>query len=87
MNYANEHRPHFTWHLGGVLNISNEVFSNLLITADPSELFAVSPQQGEVVDVQYGSMDDLRRAKDSSNFTNQIAVVKLGQAPLLYKVR
>lgn len=39
------------------------------------------------MDVQYGSVEDLRRAKDSMNLTNQIAVVKLGQAPLLYKVR
>lgn len=46
----------------------------------------VSGQQGEVVDIQYGSLDDLRRAKDAGNITNQIAVVKLGQAPLLYKV-
>ncbi|KAI3368108.1 hypothetical protein L3Q82_007837 [Scortum barcoo] len=47
---------------------------------------AVGSLQGEVVDVQYGSVDDLRRAKDSMNLTNQIAVVKLGQAPLLYKL-
>lgn len=46
----------------------------------------VSGHQGEVVDVQYGGVDDLRRAKDTVNLTNQIAVVKLGQAPLLYKV-
>uniref|UniRef100_UPI0037E7ACF9 inactive N-acetylated-alpha-linked acidic dipeptidase-like protein 2 n=1 Tax=Semicossyphus pulcher TaxID=241346 RepID=UPI0037E7ACF9 len=47
---------------------------------------AVGSVQGEVVDVQYGRVDDLRRAKDSLNLTNQIAVVKLGQAPLLYKL-
>ncbi|XP_047444157.1 inactive N-acetylated-alpha-linked acidic dipeptidase-like protein 2 [Mugil cephalus] len=47
---------------------------------------AVGSVQGEVVDVQYGSVDDLRRAKDTLNLTNQIAVVKLGQAPLLYKL-
>ncbi|XP_034439527.1 inactive N-acetylated-alpha-linked acidic dipeptidase-like protein 2 [Hippoglossus hippoglossus] len=47
---------------------------------------AVGSLQGEVVDVQYGSVDDLRRAKDSLNLTNRIAVVKLGQAPLLYKL-
>ncbi|XP_036969592.1 inactive N-acetylated-alpha-linked acidic dipeptidase-like protein 2 isoform X2 [Acanthopagrus latus] len=47
---------------------------------------AVGSLQGEVVDVKYGSVDDLRRAKDSLNLTNQIAVVKLGQAPLLYKL-
>lgn len=46
----------------------------------------VSGHQGEVVDIQYGSLDDLRRARDGGNITNQIAVVKLGQAPLLYKV-
>lgn len=39
-----------------------------------------------MVDIQYGSLDDLRRAKDAGNLTNQIAVVKLGKAPLLYKV-
>eukprot|EP00064_Thunnus_orientalis_P014039 superscaffoldBa00002382_g14080 len=42
--------------------------------------------QGEVVDVQYASVDDLRRARESLNLTNQIALVKLGQAPLLYKL-
>ncbi|XP_029356848.1 inactive N-acetylated-alpha-linked acidic dipeptidase-like protein 2 isoform X3 [Echeneis naucrates] len=47
---------------------------------------AVGTLQGEVVDVQYGSVDDLRRAKDSLNLTKQIALVKLGQAPLLYKL-
>ncbi|CAJ1059676.1 inactive N-acetylated-alpha-linked acidic dipeptidase-like protein 2 [Xyrichtys novacula] len=47
---------------------------------------AVGSVQGEVVDLQYASVDDLRRAKDSLNLTNQIAVVKLGQAPLLYKL-
>ncbi|XP_067454051.1 inactive N-acetylated-alpha-linked acidic dipeptidase-like protein 2 isoform X1 [Thunnus thynnus] len=47
---------------------------------------AVGSLQGEVVDVQYASVDDLRRAKESLNLTNQIALVKLGQAPLLYKL-
>ncbi|KAM6921203.1 inactive N-acetylated-alpha-linked acidic dipeptidase-like protein 2 [Xenentodon cancila] len=42
--------------------------------------------QGQVVDVQYGSVEDLRRAKETLNLTNQIAVVKLGKAPLLYKL-
>ncbi|CAK6981824.1 inactive N-acetylated-alpha-linked acidic dipeptidase-like protein 2, partial [Scomber scombrus] len=41
---------------------------------------------GELVDVQYASVDDLRRARETLNLTNQIAVVKLGQAPLLYKL-
>uniref|UniRef100_A0A8C7X7I3 N-acetylated alpha-linked acidic dipeptidase like 2 n=1 Tax=Oryzias sinensis TaxID=183150 RepID=A0A8C7X7I3_9TELE len=47
---------------------------------------ATGSVQGELVDVQYGSVDDLRRAKDTLNLTNQIAVVKLGKAPLLYKL-
>ncbi|KAK2836035.1 hypothetical protein Q5P01_016519 [Channa striata] len=47
---------------------------------------AVGSLQGEAVDVQYATVDDLRRAKDSMNLTNQIAVVKLGRAPLLYKL-
>uniref|UniRef100_A0A3P8U1G1 N-acetylated alpha-linked acidic dipeptidase like 2 n=1 Tax=Amphiprion percula TaxID=161767 RepID=A0A3P8U1G1_AMPPE len=47
---------------------------------------AAGSVQGEVVDIQYASVDDLRRAKDSLNLTNQIAVVKLGQAPLLNKL-
>lgn len=71
-------------HLGTTFDYrAFHVFSTCL----PLSLCAVSPHQGEVVDVQYGSADDLRRAKDSLNLTNQIAVVKLGQAPLLYKVR
>ncbi|XP_029988604.1 inactive N-acetylated-alpha-linked acidic dipeptidase-like protein 2 [Sphaeramia orbicularis] len=47
---------------------------------------AVGSLQGEVVDVQYGGVDELRRAKESLNITNQIAVLKLGKAPLLYKL-
>ncbi|KAF3691342.1 Inactive N-acetylated-alpha-linked acidic dipeptidase-like protein 2 [Channa argus] len=47
---------------------------------------AVGSLQGELVDTQYASVDDLRKAKDSMNLTNQIAVVKLGRAPLLYKL-
>ncbi|KAK7889275.1 hypothetical protein WMY93_024835 [Mugilogobius chulae] len=40
---------------------------------------------GEVVDVNYGSVEDLRKVKQKMNVTNQIAVMKLGRAPLLYK--
>ncbi|XP_054605582.1 inactive N-acetylated-alpha-linked acidic dipeptidase-like protein 2 isoform X2 [Nothobranchius furzeri] len=47
---------------------------------------AAGSVQGEVVDVQYGSVDDLKRAKENLNLTNQIAAVKLGRAPLLYKL-
>lgn len=49
-------------------------------------VLCVSGHQGEVVDIQYGSLDDMRRAKDAGNLTNRIAVVKIGQVPLLYKV-
>uniref|UniRef100_A0A3Q2FPV1 N-acetylated alpha-linked acidic dipeptidase like 2 n=1 Tax=Cyprinodon variegatus TaxID=28743 RepID=A0A3Q2FPV1_CYPVA len=48
--------------------------------------YAAYSAVGSLVDVQYGSVENLRRAKDSLNLTNQIAVVKLGQAPLLYKL-
>ncbi|KAM9385437.1 inactive N-acetylated-alpha-linked acidic dipeptidase-like protein 2 [Pholidichthys leucotaenia] len=47
---------------------------------------AVGSVQGEVVDVQYAAAEDLRRAKHLLNLTGQIAAVKLGQAPLLYKL-
>lgn len=47
---------------------------------------AVGSLQGEVVDVQYGSVDDLLRVKQSRNVTSQIALMKLGRAPLLYKL-
>ena len=40
----------------------------------------------EVVDVQYGNLEDIRRVSATMNVTKQIAVLKLGQAPLLYKV-
>ncbi|XP_055364304.1 inactive N-acetylated-alpha-linked acidic dipeptidase-like protein 2 isoform X2 [Betta splendens] len=47
---------------------------------------AIGSLQGEVVDVQYAGLDDLRRVKYSLNLTSQIAAVKLGKAPLLYKL-
>uniref|UniRef100_A0A8B9HFV2 Uncharacterized protein n=1 Tax=Astyanax mexicanus TaxID=7994 RepID=A0A8B9HFV2_ASTMX len=45
---------------------------------------AVGTLEAEVVDVQYGSSEDLRRIRAEMNVTNKIAVLKLGQAPLLY---
>ncbi|KAL1022464.1 hypothetical protein UPYG_G00028030 [Umbra pygmaea] len=39
-----------------------------------------------VVDIQYGGLEDLRRARTTGNDTNQIVLLKLGQAPLLYKL-
>ncbi|XP_057218073.1 inactive N-acetylated-alpha-linked acidic dipeptidase-like protein 2 isoform X2 [Triplophysa rosa] len=44
---------------------------------------AVGSLEAEVVDVQYGSPEDLRRAQ---NVSNKIALMKLGQAPLIYKL-
>uniref|UniRef100_A0A3Q3WL08 Uncharacterized protein n=1 Tax=Mola mola TaxID=94237 RepID=A0A3Q3WL08_MOLML len=63
----------------GLNDLPKQQFSYAAYSADGS-------LQGEVVDVQYGSVDDLKRAKNSRNLTNQIAVVKLGKAPLLYKL-
>lgn len=42
--------------------------------------------EGEVIDVGYGKADDLKRIKKMKNTTNQIALLKLGKLPLLYKV-
>uniref|UniRef100_A0AAV2KSP4 Uncharacterized protein n=1 Tax=Knipowitschia caucasica TaxID=637954 RepID=A0AAV2KSP4_KNICA len=42
--------------------------------------------EGEVLDVRYGTVEDLRRVKQSMNSTKPIAVMKLGRAPLLYKL-
>ncbi|XP_026076711.1 inactive N-acetylated-alpha-linked acidic dipeptidase-like protein 2 isoform X1 [Carassius auratus] len=47
---------------------------------------AVGNLVAEVVDVQYGSPEDLRRVQASANVTNKIALLKLGQFPLLYKL-
>lgn len=42
--------------------------------------------QAEIIDVSYGNADDLKRIKNMRNITNQIALLKLGKLPLLYKV-
>lgn len=42
--------------------------------------------QAELVDVQYGTMEDLIRIQAITNVTKKIALLKLGQSPLLYKV-
>ncbi|NXH56281.1 NADL2 protein, partial [Rhabdornis inornatus] len=42
--------------------------------------------EAELVDVQYGTMEDLIRVKAITNVTKKIALLKLGQSPLLYKV-
>ncbi|XP_028821550.1 inactive N-acetylated-alpha-linked acidic dipeptidase-like protein 2, partial [Denticeps clupeoides] len=47
---------------------------------------AVGSLEAEVVDVQYGSRNDLIDAKALTNVTSKIAVMKLGHEPLLYKL-
>ncbi|XP_053429268.1 inactive N-acetylated-alpha-linked acidic dipeptidase-like protein 2 [Nycticebus coucang] len=42
--------------------------------------------KAEVIDVSYGTADDLKRIKIMKNVTNQIALLKLGKLPLLYKI-
>ncbi|NXP87727.1 NADL2 protein, partial [Passerina amoena] len=42
--------------------------------------------EAELVDVQYGTMEDLIRIQAITNVTKKIALLKLGQSPLLYKV-
>ncbi|KAI2532485.1 NAALADL2 isoform 4, partial [Pan troglodytes] len=41
----------------------------------------------EVIDVSYGMADDLKRIRKIKNVTNQIALLKLGKLPLLYKMK
>ncbi|XP_054840173.1 inactive N-acetylated-alpha-linked acidic dipeptidase-like protein 2 [Eublepharis macularius] len=40
----------------------------------------------EIVDVQYGTVEDLLRIPDITNVTHRIALLKLGCLPLLYKL-
>ncbi|NWV46423.1 NADL2 protein, partial [Daphoenositta chrysoptera] len=42
--------------------------------------------EAELVDVQYGTVEDLIRVQAITNVTKKIALLKLGQLPLLYKV-
>ncbi|XP_072350778.1 inactive N-acetylated-alpha-linked acidic dipeptidase-like protein 2 [Scyliorhinus torazame] len=42
--------------------------------------------EAEIVDVQYGTIDDLLRLQSNTNYTKKIALIKLGKAPLLYKL-
>ncbi|NWR31039.1 NADL2 protein, partial [Tachuris rubrigastra] len=42
--------------------------------------------EAELVDVQYGTMEDLIRIQAITNVTKKIALMKLGQSPLLYKL-
>ncbi|XP_041066817.1 inactive N-acetylated-alpha-linked acidic dipeptidase-like protein 2 isoform X1 [Carcharodon carcharias] len=42
--------------------------------------------EAEIIDVQYGTINDLVRLQSSTNVTKKIALIKLGKAPLLYKL-
>ncbi|XP_040610555.1 inactive N-acetylated-alpha-linked acidic dipeptidase-like protein 2 isoform X1 [Mesocricetus auratus] len=42
--------------------------------------------QGDVIDVSYGTADDFKRITKLKNTANQIALLKLGKLPLLYKL-
>ncbi|XP_032487066.1 inactive N-acetylated-alpha-linked acidic dipeptidase-like protein 2 isoform X2 [Phocoena sinus] len=57
---------------------------------DPLYSYAAYSASGtlkaEVIDVSYGNADDLNRIKKMKNVTNQIALLKLGKLPLLYKL-
>uniref|UniRef100_A0A3P8XYI9 N-acetylated alpha-linked acidic dipeptidase like 2 n=1 Tax=Esox lucius TaxID=8010 RepID=A0A3P8XYI9_ESOLU len=47
---------------------------------------AAGSLEAVVVDVQYGGLEDLRRASTTMNVTHQIVLLKLGKTPLLYKL-
>ncbi|XP_048670217.1 inactive N-acetylated-alpha-linked acidic dipeptidase-like protein 2 isoform X3 [Marmota marmota marmota] len=57
---------------------------------DPLYSYAAYSAKGtleaEVIDVSYGTADDLKMIKKVKNITNQIALLKLGKLPLLYKI-
>uniref|UniRef100_A0A7M4ER57 N-acetylated alpha-linked acidic dipeptidase like 2 n=1 Tax=Crocodylus porosus TaxID=8502 RepID=A0A7M4ER57_CROPO len=42
--------------------------------------------EAELVDVQYGTVEDLVQIRVITNVANKIALLKLGQSPLLYKL-
>ncbi|XP_060690127.1 inactive N-acetylated-alpha-linked acidic dipeptidase-like protein 2 isoform X2 [Hemiscyllium ocellatum] len=42
--------------------------------------------EAEIIDVQYGTIDDLLQLQSSTDVTKKIALIKLGKAPLLYKL-
>uniref|UniRef100_A0A8B9D1B1 N-acetylated alpha-linked acidic dipeptidase like 2 n=1 Tax=Anser brachyrhynchus TaxID=132585 RepID=A0A8B9D1B1_9AVES len=42
--------------------------------------------EAELVDIQYGTIEDLIRIQAITNVTKKIALLKLGQSPLLYKL-
>ncbi|KAM8953122.1 inactive N-acetylated-alpha-linked acidic dipeptidase-like protein 2 [Pelodytes ibericus] len=42
--------------------------------------------EGEIIDVQYGTVADLQQVTQAKNVTNSLALLKLGLLPLLYKL-
>ncbi|XP_069753041.1 inactive N-acetylated-alpha-linked acidic dipeptidase-like protein 2 isoform X3 [Narcine bancroftii] len=42
--------------------------------------------EAEIIDVQYGMIEDLLRLQSRTNVTQKIALIKLGQAPFLHKL-
>ncbi|NXJ15092.1 NADL2 protein, partial [Odontophorus gujanensis] len=42
--------------------------------------------EAELVDIQYGTIEDLIQVQTTTNVTKKIALMKLGQSPLLYKL-
>lgn len=54
--------------------------------SDRYNLNFVFSLQAELVDIQYGTVEDLIRIQAITNVTKKIALLKLGQSPLLYKV-
>lgn len=54
--------------------------------SDRYSLNFVFSLQAELVDIQYGTVEDLIRIQAITNVTKKIALLKLGQSPLLYKV-
>lgn len=60
--------------------------ANYLVSGFKYSLNDLFHLQAELVDVQYGTVEDLVQIRVITNVTNKIALLKLGQSPLLYKV-
>lgn len=58
-------------------------YCNLTEKKKQCPIFSV---KAELVDVQYGSSEDLRRIQTEVNVTNKIALLKIGPVPLLNTV-
>ncbi|XP_028300449.1 inactive N-acetylated-alpha-linked acidic dipeptidase-like protein 2 isoform X2 [Gouania willdenowi] len=85
-NTIHDQSSHQCFLPGGMLCNQHEANELLMQHFSYAAYSAGGIVQGEVVDVQYGSMNDLRSAKHRSNHSSHIALLKLGHAPLLYKL-